>query len=128
MNENNETMEKAKNWVLDKFDAAKFRMKCAAQWCKDHPKEAVEIVGLALTGAGMLVKIGERQAKKAHDQNRMAIKELEFLSRACSVYDRSNGFYYETIRPMTNYERNEFDRRKKSGERVGAILSDMDLI
>lgn len=103
---------------------AKFREKfppavlTAWDWCMEHPDLAVT----ALTAGIGLVTVGVKTFGKSVNLR----KEKALKENYC--YDRSLGMYWKLKRALTNQEWQAIDRRKANGERLGNILSDMNVL
>lgn len=99
---------------------AEFRKKLskAKEWIVDN-KEIV-VAGLS-TIAGIAVKTTFSVSK-----NRRLKKEQEL--KDCYCYDRSLGHYWQLRRKLTNNEWVEIEHRKRNGERLSDILSELRVL
>lgn len=82
---------------------------------KDLVIVAVPVIG---SGLAFLVKSGIKHANLKKQQD---VKELY-------CYDRSLGHYWALRRELTNKEWIEIDRRKRSGEKLADILSELKVL
>ena len=93
----------------------------ASKWIEEH-QEALKVAVPIGTGAiamitkGAKVAAKHRQLKKTQD-----LKELY-------CYDRSLGHYWKLRRELTNDEWIIIERRRKSGERLADILSELKVL
>lgn len=114
--------------VKEKYEKVKTKTVSAVKeiggFVADHPLATLLIVssGVKLITAGANAYA---HVKNANSRSRELDRDE---SREQSVYDRRNGIYYLTCRPMTVTEKIEFSNRRKNGEDVGEILADMNLI
>lgn len=79
------------------------------------------VVPIAITLATGAVKLG-KLAMKSKNLN----KEERLKEEYC--YDRSLGHYWALRRPLSNKEWLEIDSRKRNGERLSDILSEMKVL
>ena len=86
----------------------------------DHPIATAMVVGtlIKLTDAGVNSYCKIKKANNA----------VDMTGPKKTLYDRSNDTWYTLRRPMTNSENIEFSARRRSGEDVGDILYEMNLI
>ena len=98
--------------------SAKEKLDQAWSFCKEHPAESL---AAATAGIGGLMGLIKR-----HDRYTTLRKEQELKDRY--IYDRSIGKYWKTRKVPTVGEQLEIERRKKSGESMGDILSSMRLL
>lgn len=85
----------------------------------NNNKETITV--LAPCAIGAVVK-----GVKAADKRAKIKKEEDLKDLYC--YDRSLGHYWSLRRKLTNKEWAEIDRRKKCGERLSDILSEMKVL
>ena len=83
-------------------------------WYYDHRQEILVLAPVVLAA----IKFGGKQVKLS--------KEKHLKEDYC--YDRSLGHYWALRRTPSNQEWLEIDRRKRNGERMADILSDMRLL
>lgn len=93
--------EKFKEGVKEKASAA-------YDWCKEHKEIVLAVVPVVISGGFELAKAGMKYRDKRED------RELE-EEKLCSVYDRSNGMYLDTIRPLTNDDARQVQNLKRQG-------------
>ena len=99
------------------YDANK-AVKNFGRWCVKNPVPAISLAGVVVSGAVGLAR--------SHAKN-LQTKE-ETIRRLQSVYDRSNGHYFDLNKAPSASEWAEIDRRREDGEAYWKILSDMNLI
>lgn len=102
---------RAKAWIRNKLND--FR-----DWYKQN-REVILVLGpIVITGATTLIRVVGKNVN-LH-------KEKDLKTLYC--YDRSLGHYWALRRPLTNREWIEIDRRKKNGERLADILSELKVL
>lgn len=84
------------------------------EWATENPDLAISAIGATVFFANKAWKIGNAVCE-THRQN-------------SKIYDHSLGMYWELRHPLTTNERIAIERRRKSGESYGQILSDMRLL
>lgn len=84
----------------------------------DHPAESL---ALATTAIGSVVGLARRYDRKKDIREQQRLRD-EY------IYDRSIGHYWQTRRKLTNQEKLEIERRRRSGEALGDILESMRLL
>ena len=112
-----------------KFNDWKFNTKCwfhnkgqkLGKWTMEHYQEIIIWSTIGTTVGGFAVK-GIHDVVKTNQINKQEKLQNEYC------YDRSLGHYWELKRKPSNQEWVEIDRRKRSGERLADILSDMRLL
>ena len=87
-------------------------------WCRNNPEQAAVVLSGAIGVAGY---VGKATIKNINLRKQEAVKVLY-------CYDRSLGHYWHLRRELTNKEWLEIDRRKKAGERLADILSEMRVL
>ena len=119
-----------KGFVVDSDELEKARKKAkrrewfrekkvdAENWYYNHRQEIIVIAPVALTALTTVIKV----AGKKHNLS----KEKHLKENYC--YDRSLGHYWALRRTPTNAEWIEIDRRKRNGERLADILSELRLL
>lgn len=90
----------------------------AENWYYNHRQEILVIAPVALTALTTIIKVGGKHVNLSKEKN---LKE-----NYC--YDRSLGHYWALRRAPSNAEWVEIDRRKKNGERLADILSELKLL
>ena len=101
------------------------RVAAMINWFNDNRELAMIIIPAGLTLAGFMVKGGISITKgliRTHNLN----KESQLKDLYC--YDRSLGHYWKLRRELTNNEWVEIDQRKKNGERLADILSELKVL
>lgn len=98
---------KRREWIREKTESAQ-------RWYYSHRNEILVLAPVAVAA----IKFGGKHINLAKEKN---LKE-----NYC--YDRSLGHYWSLRRTPSNQEWLEIDRRKKNGERLADILSDMRLL
>lgn len=82
-------------------------------------KDLIIVVGPAILGVvTVTIKTVNKQVKLKKEKD---LKELY-------CYDRSLGHYWRLKRELSNSEWIEIDKRKKNGERLGDILSELRVL
>lgn len=99
-------------------EKAKDKIRNGYEWVKDNKKEAIGIVTLLATATTTVVKTVGKRSNLAKQES---IKNLY-------CYDRSLGHYWKLRRELTNQEWLEIDRRKRAGERLADILSELKVL
>lgn len=99
------------NWVYQQEDMAK--------WLWNNHKQEILVFG---PGAIALIE------KLIREINRGRRVNEDKHHREKRVYNRSCGSYIELRRKLTGKEQLELERRKKNGESIAQILSDMGVI
>lgn len=99
------------NWLYQKEEMAK--------WLWNNHKQEILVFG---PGAIALIEKLIREINRGR-----RVKEDKY-HREKTVYNRSCGSYIELRRKLTGKEKLELERRKKNGESVVQILSDMGVI
>ena len=87
----------------------------------DNPEKTLAITAVAGTIGGAGAKIAKARHKSKVLSEERELKELY-------VYDNRLGHYWKVRRRLTNNEWLEIDRRKRNGERMADILSDLRLL
>ena len=112
-------VQKAKNWVKEKVDSGKRKVKKTYEEWKPFLYENRGIITTAAVGAGIkLVRDGYRRNKQ---------KREEFV-RDTRFYDRRTDSYTYTRKPLSKKQALELDRRYREGENKREILFDMGLL
>ena len=107
-----------KQRFLEAKDAMKWKAHKLCDWCGDHKAELVVFGPPMISGAIEIIKIAARR-KNVSEERRL---------KDNYIYDRSNGHYYEVKRKLKSSEWLQIDERKEHGERLGAILLDMNVL
>jgi len=90
----------------------------AVDWCKENKDILVVIVPAAAAIIGGGVKLGSRAL------NTYKVKHLQ----ECTCYDRSLGHYWQLKRPLSNAEWVSIEQRRKNGERLADILTELRVL
>lgn len=112
------TWKPFKEWLDDKSEQAKWKIHCAAEWCKNH-KETIIVFGPVIMGG--IIEICKISTKRHTVKEEKALKDRY-------IYDRSTGHYYELKRKPKTSEWLQIEQRKQNGESLGWILNDMGLL
>lgn len=92
-----------------------------ANWTRDNA-EMIKVYGpVIIAVAGGTVKIVSKLASKDRAKREKALKDLY-------CYDRSLGHYWKLSRELKSSEWLQVNQRRKAGESLGAIFSDMDVL
>lgn len=91
-----------------------FAAKKTVKWASENPDLAMSVIGASLFFTQKAWRIGETVMDNRHQNSR--------------IYDHSLGMYWDLKHPLTANERVTIERRRKSGENYGQILSDMKLL
>lgn len=92
-----------------------------ADWIRDNKDTVVLFIPVATTAITGVVKITKGIIKLG-----VASKERKVTDRRC--YDPSEGHYWALRRALTNDDWLKVSHRQASGERLGDILADMNLL
>ena len=101
------------------------RVAAMINWFNDNRELALIIIPADLTLAGFMVK-GGISITKGLIRSYNLKKESQLKDLYC--YDRSLGHYWKLRRELTNNEWVEIDQRKKNGERLADILSELKVL
>lgn len=96
----------------------KRQFRTTGQWIMRNKEMIIFLTPIIVKGTTSVVKVVGKSInnKKAED-----LKTL-------FCYDRSLGHYWELKRKLTNKEWVEIDSRKRNGERLADILSEMNVL
>lgn len=116
-------LEKAKKRakVRELKEKAKQKVEDGLIWVNNN-KEALAVATPIIMVAGKLLGKSVKAANKKVDMKQQ--KDLKELY----CYDRSLGHYWKLRRKLTNTEWVEIERRRKNGEKLADILSDMRVL
>ena len=115
-----------KNELKWKFEQSSIRIK---YWWNENCDWAVFVVPAAVGLGVWLIKHAVGSTDKVIKQamsNRLLAREQAL--KDLYVYDRSAGHYWKLTRKLTSNEWLQIENRRKSGEKIGAILSSMKVI
>lgn len=108
--------------VEEKVDDFKWKCKSTiknfGRWCADNKELLITVVPVVVGGAATVSRVVGRRVN-LHKQE--SIKNLY-------CYDRSLGHYWRLRRELSNTEWLEIDQRKKNGEKLGDILSELKVL
>ena len=90
----------------------------AAYWARDNKEILAVVLPIAFGGLKIVSKIAVNHSKTKGEKE---VKELY-------CYDRSLGHYWRLKRDLSNKEWLDVDRRKRSGESLSEILSEMKVL
>lgn len=108
----------------DETKKREFKAKVSAKlqkgkdWIVKYKNEIVTITPIVVGGIATVAKVVNR---------RINLRKQEQL-HDLYCYDRSLGHYWRLKRELSNNEWLEIDRRKKNGERLSDVLSDMKVL
>lgn len=100
-----------------KFEA-QMRFEELKEWAAEHKDMIVILTPICIKGVTMIIRVA---AQYANTKKKETIK-----NEYC--YDRSLGHYWKLRRKLTNEEWLEIDRRRKSGERLSDILTQLNVL
>lgn len=106
-----EFKEKIKNGVNKVYVKTK-------DFCTSHQEIVIPVAVTLATGAVKITKLVLKQKNLKQEEH----NKEEYC------YDRSLGHYWALRRPLSNKEWLEIDSRKKNGERLSDILSEMKVL
>lgn len=106
-----EFKEKIKNGVNKAYVKTK-------DFCISHQEIVIPVAVTLATGAVKITKLVLKQKNLKQEEH----NKEEYC------YDRSLGHYWALRRPLSNKEWLEIDSRKKNGERLSDILSEMKVL
>lgn len=108
--------------LKEKIDEVKTKVKAKSlefgSWCSAHKESLIVIVPVAMTSGIELIKV----IAKSHNQKEERRLKENF------IYSKPDGHYFELKRAPKQSEWCNIDIRRKSGEYLGDILSDMKLL
>lgn len=108
----------------DETKKREFKAKVSAKlqkgkdWIVKYKNEIVTITPIVVGGIATVAKVVNRRTNLR--------KQEQLHDLYC--YDRSLGHYWRLKRELSNNEWLEIDRRKKNGERLSDVLSDMKVL
>ena len=101
------------------------RIETIMTWFNDNRELALILIPAGIAGVGVLVK-GSISITKGLIRTHNLKKEEALKDLYC--YDRSLGHYWKLRRELTNEEWVSIDKRKKNGERLADILSELKVL
>ena len=87
-------------------------------WVVEHKDLVITLAPVVIGGIATVIKVAGKRSNLRKEEE---LKELY-------CYDRSLGHYWRLRRELSNQEWLEIDKRKKNGERLSDILSDMNVL
>lgn len=103
----------------------RFRIEQSARkvgdWCKENIQTITVAAPVALTVIGSITKVARSMIRRSHLAKEQKWKDTHF-------YDRSLGHYVEVKRKPKNNELSRISARRRNGEKLTDILTDMRLI
>ena len=119
---NNEKTTKEK--LEEKVAAAKTTVKNkigeAKHWAEDHSWQILYATPFVISAATGLVKLVKTVKGSAADRHEDRMEKC--------YYDPSSGFHFDLKRELRNSDRIEILQRKREGENIEDILTDMRLL
>jgi hypothetical protein len=107
--------EYKKREIKEKFYS---KIQSGKEWLRRNREAVITFTPVIIGGVTTVVKVvGKRVNMHKEEQ----LKDLY-------CYDRSLGHYWRLRRELSNKEWLEIDQRKKDGERLGDILSEMKVL
>lgn len=107
--------ESKKREIKDKVSA---KIQNGKEWVMAHKEAVAALIPITIKGVTTVVKV---VCKRRNLHKEEQLKDLY-------CYDRSLGHYWSLRRELTNKEWLELDQRKKNGERLSDILSEMKVL
>lgn len=105
--------------VFERFKwTVKMRFQEAMEWVKEHREFVMVLTPIAIKGVTTVVKVVGRRANLKKEED---VKNLY-------CYDRSLGHYWSLRRELSNKEWLEIDKRKRAGEKLADILTEMRVL
>lgn len=92
-----------------------------ANWTRNNAEMIKVTAPVIIAVAGGTVKIVSKLASKDRARREKALKDLY-------CYDRSLGHYWKLSRELKSNEWLEVNQRRKNGESLGSIFSDMNVL
>ena len=94
------------------------RLQELKEWVIENKKAIIILAPICVKGATTVIRVIV--------QRRTANKKESLKKEYC--YDRSLGHYWKLNRELTNKEWLEIDRRKRKGEKLADILSELNVL
>lgn len=101
-------------WVYEKVNKAKW-------FVEDHKAQIAAVAAATPVVVGTIMQIARMVSQQDRLKKAKDLKELY-------CYDRSLGHYWKLRRELTNDEWLAIDARKRSGERLGDILKELNVL
>lgn len=99
-------------------EKVKSKLHDGKEWIKRNKEYVFVLAPVVLSGVTTIVKVAGRRANLHKEEN---LKNLY-------CYDRSLGHYWRLRRELSNREWVEIERRKRNGETLANILSDLRVL
>lgn len=99
-------------------EKVKQKIQNGKEWCMRNKEAVITLVPVAIGGVTTIIKV---VSKRSNLRKQETLKDLY-------CYDRSLGHYWRLRRELSNKEWLEIDQRKKNGERLSDILSEMKVL
>ena len=96
----------------------KTKIQNGKEWCIRNKEAVITLAPVAIGGVTTIAKV---VSKRSNLRKQETLKDLY-------CYDRSLGHYWRLRRELSNKEWLEIDQRKKNGERLSDILSEMKVL
>ena len=96
----------------------KRKLRDGKEWIVRNKEAVIILTPIAIKGATSIIKVVGK--------SRNLRKEEELKDLYC--YDRSLGHYWRLKRELSNREWLEIDRRKRNGERLSDILTELKVL
>ena len=90
----------------------------AMNWCKENKETLIVVVPAAVAGITGLCKLG----------GKIVDSHSEHAHQNLTCYDRSLGHYWQLKRELSNSEWVAIEQRRKNGERLADILSELKVL
>lgn len=110
-------VEKARETGTDIWNNTRDKAHKAGNWVIEHPQTSISI----LTSIALLLRASQSLVVSHRIRS-----ERNRIDR--TYYDRSSGHHWQLRRKLTNTDRAVIDRRKKRGDDMFDILSDLGVI
>ena len=101
------------------------KVESVTNWFNNNRELAMIVIPAGLAVGGFIIK-GSVKAVNGAIRTHNLKKEEDLKNLYC--YDRSLGHYWKLRRELTNDEWVEIDKRKKAGERLADILSELKVL
>lgn len=111
---NNKKKADRRAWVYEKVTKAKW-------FVEDHKAQIAAVAAATPVVVGTIMQIARMVSQQDRLKKAKDLKELY-------CYDRSLGHYWKLRRELTNDEWLAIDARKRSGERLGDILKELNVL
>ena len=106
-------------------DKAKAKLHKVTVWFNNNKELAMVLIPTAGAIGASAIKAGGKLGRGLLNNANLRREERV---KNCYCYDRSLGNYWELKRKLTTSEWLKVDARRQNGERLGAILKEMDVL